>query len=472
MHQRRRRCRRTRLGALATAAVCLTSACTAGDRPAVEPSPTAPPASTSSAAASPSGPVTLRFAVYGDPPEVAAYRAVARAYLRERPHVTVEVEATRAAGAAAARLDRQLDAGRGPDLFLTDASATTSLAAGQRVQPVDELLEERDVQFGDNYERLGLEAFAADDALQCMPSDVSPLVVFYNRRLFSSVVLGEPGQEPPTPQTGWSWEQFVSAAQQMSGPGVRGVHLAPDLTTLTPLLRSAGTDLVDDPRQPTTLQLSDGPTRAALEQILAVARNPRLTPTPAQLVRQDALTRFKEGRLGMILGTRALVPELRARQDLAFDVFPLPALGRTRTVADVRGICISSTSAHVGDAADFLAFASSQRGAALTARSGGIVPANTAAVYSEAFEQRSKWPQNVDVFTTVMRRADVMPSPPTWAAMVSAVQPLINRLFYAPVLDLDSLLPRIDRISASRLVVPSPSPSESPSGSPSGSPTG
>ncbi|HYO40405.1 MAG TPA: extracellular solute-binding protein [Nocardioidaceae bacterium] len=415
--------------------------------------------------------MTLRFAVYGDPHEVAAYRAVARVYMRERPNVSVRVEATGDQNTAEVKLDRQFAAGTAPDLFLTNAAATTSLASSGRVQPVDELLEERDIQFADNYERLGLEAFAADDALQCMPSDVSPHVMFYNRRLFAAVVLGEPGEEPPTPQTGWTWEEFVSAAQQMSGPGVRGVHLAPDLTTLTPLLRSAGTDIVDDPRQPTTLQLSDGPTRTALEQILAVARNPRLTPTPAQLAAKDALTRFREGSVAMVVGTRALVPELRTHPGLAFDVFPLPALGRTQTIADVRGICISSASARIADAADFLAFASGQRGAALTARSGGIVPANLEAVHSEAFEQRGRWPLNVEVFTTVMRRADVMPSPPAWRRVVSATQPLVDRMFYAPVLNLDTLLPRIDRISAALLVEPTPSPSESPAGSPTGSPS-
>ena len=34
----------------------------------------------------------------------------------------------------------------------------------------------------------------------------------------------------------------------MSADGVKGVYLPPRLTTLTPLLRSAGADIVDDPR--------------------------------------------------------------------------------------------------------------------------------------------------------------------------------------------------------------------------------
>jgi multiple sugar transport system substrate-binding protein len=332
-----------------------------------------------------------------------------------------------------------------------------------RVQPVDQLLEERGVEFGDNYERLGLEAFAADDALQCMPTDVSPYVVFYNRRLFSSVRLAEPGQDEPTPETGWRWEQFAEAARQMSKQDVKGVYLAPELTTLTPLLRSAGTDIVDDPKEPTTLQLADGPTRAALEQILMVARNPRIAPTPAQLAQQGAFGRFRNDRLGMMIGTRAMVPRLRSNPSLRFDVFPLPSLGRLQTVADVSGYCISHDTRHQADAADFLAFATGNRGAALTARSGGVVPANLVALHSESFEQPGQLPLNVAVFTSVMRRADTMPDPPAWPQVISTTRPLLDRLFYAPVLDLDTLLPRIDRVSAALLAQPTPSPSESPS---------
>ena len=39
------------------------------------------------------------------------------------------------------------------------------------------------MDFGDGYTRNGLEAFSVDAALQCMPLDVSPLVVYFNPRL-------------------------------------------------------------------------------------------------------------------------------------------------------------------------------------------------------------------------------------------------------------------------------------------------
>lgn len=470
MRHRRRRVRRTRLvaPAFAVALLCLGSACTSGDDPP-SPAPSATPRSPSPSA-SPTVPVTLRFAVYGGPDEVAAYRAMAAAYEEERPHVTVDVEASSDPDTAEVKLERDFLAGTAPDVFLSDATALPSLVSQERVQPVDEPLEERGVEFGDNYERLGLEAFAANDRLQCMPSDVSPYLVFYNRRLFSSVRLAEPGTEEPTPQTGWTWEQFVVAAQQMSQRDVKGVYLAPELTTLTPLLRSAGQDIVDDPNNPTTLRLDDGPTRAALEQILTLARNSRLTPTPEQLTRQDPLERFEAGRLGMMIGTRALVPDLRAVPGLRFDVFPLPSLGRSQTIADVSGYCVASDSPRIAEAVDFLAFASGDKGAALTAVSGGIVPANLNALHSPSFEQPGRFPANVEVFSSVMRRADTMPNPPAWTKVVMATRPLLDRLFYAPVLDLDALLARIDAISAMLLEEPSPSPSGSPSESPSESP--
>ena len=471
MLRERRRSRRTRIGALAlgSALLGLVTACTSGESPSVDPTPT--PSSTS-AAASPSAsdaPVTLRFAVYGGGEQVAAYRRLASAFERRQPNVTVRVETAANAATSWQEVERQLDAGRAPDVFLADSDLLPQLVAGKRVQPVDELLEQRDVEFGDTYERLGLEAFAADSALQCMPNDVSPYVVFYNRRLLDLSVTVPPGEPLPTPEVnGWSWRQFALSAQAASRDGVQGVYLPPELTTLAPLLRSAGADIVDDVQTPTTLTLADGGSRATLEAILQVARDPRVNPTPEQLLSQDAVTRFEKGRLAMMIGTRAMVPQLRRAGDLRFDAYPLPSFGRFQTIADVSGYCIPRGTQHVAEAADFLAFASSNRGARITARSGGVVPANLIALRSPAFAQPGQFPVHVNVFTTVIRRAETMPNPPAWPAVVARTQPLLGRLFYDTVLDLDTQLPEIDKVSATALAEPTATPTPTQTTSPSG----
>lgn len=469
MQRRRRRSRRAGLGALALVVYLLggTTACTTGKQPAAEPSgsSTTPRATPSSPSPSPSpsdAPVTLRLGVYGGPTELAAYRRVASAYHRRRPSVTVHVESSPDAGTAWQRLGRQFQADRSPDVFLADSDLLSRLVAEDRVQPVDELLEDRGLQFGDRYERLGLEAFAAKSALQCMPSDVSPFVVFYNKRLIDLSSSVQPGEVVPQPDvSGWTWQQFALTAQSASRPGLQGAYLPPQLTTLAPLLRSAGADIVDDDQAPTTLMLDDPASRTALEAVLALARDPRVDPTPEQLLRQDAVGRFRDGRLAMMIGTRALVPQLRRSPDLRFDVYPLPSFGRLQTIADVTGYCISRASEHVDEAADFLAFASGDQAARTMARSGGIVPANLAALRSPAFVQPDRLPSNVSVFTNVIRRAETMPNPLAWPTVVARTQPLIGRLFYDTVLDLDTQLAQIDSLSAGLLAEPTPSPSPS-----------
>jgi multiple sugar transport system substrate-binding protein len=399
--------------------------------------------------------------VYGEPGVVAAYREIARTYTTEHPDVTVKVEAVPDAVTSADNVDRNFDAGTPPDLFLVRQTDLASLVAAGRVQPVDELLEERGVQFGDNFQRIGLEAFAGDSALQCMPNEVSPYVVYYNRRLVVPRTFSLPGETPPSPERGWQWAQFVAAARSVSKDGVKGLYLPPKLSTILPLVRSAGEDLMDDDRLPTTLTFADEATRPVLEEILSVARDPNLVPSARQLARQDAVTRFENGRLAMMVGNRSLVPRLREKADLHFDVFPLPNLGRARTVADMTGYCIAKDTEHLPETVDFLAYASGDDASKVLASSGSVVPANLAALHSSAFLDPSRFPRNSTVFDTVIRRADTLPAAPGWADVVSQTQPFLDRMFYSPVLDLDSLLPRIDEVSTGLLVPPTPSASPS-----------
>jgi multiple sugar transport system substrate-binding protein len=436
------------------------TACTGTSDP--DPSPSPSPSSSPTSASSSAGPVTLRFATYGDPGAVAAYREIAKTYTAEHPDVMVKVEAAADAVTSADDVDRAFDAGTPPDLFLARQTDLSSLMADDRVQPVDELLEQRGVQFGDNFQRIGLEAFAGDSALQCMPNEVSPYVVYYNKRLIVPRTFGLPGETPPSPERGWRWDQFVAAAKSASKDGVKGLYLPPRLSTVIPLVRSAGEDVMDDDRLPTTLTFADDATRPVLEEILSVARDPVLTPTARQLARQDAVTRFENGKVAMMVGTRSLVPRLREKADLHFDVFPLPSLGRARTIADMTGYCVAKGTEHLPEAIDFLAYASGDDASKTLAASGSVVPANLAALHSAEFLDPSRFPRDSLVFDSVIRRADPMPAAPGWPDVVSQTQPLLDRMFYSPVLDLDSLLPRIDEVSAG-LLVPPPTPSASPS---------
>lgn len=427
------------------AVAVLASGCTTGAEPEAAPSPSLTPSSSDATGTAPE-PVTLRLGVYGDRSLREAWRELAQAYTAAYPHATVEVAARGTAERALEDRAAEALAGTLPDVFLIPSEAAPALSATDVVAPVDELLAERGVLFGDTYVRLGLEAFSAEQRLQCMPVDVSPSVVLYRSDLLPLRRVAGPDEEPVTPVTGWTWEQFTRAARLMGRPGVRGVHVEPSLGTLMALVRSDGADLVDDPRDATTLTFSEDGARAALEQILDVLREPRLTPTPQQLARRDALTRFAQGRLGMLVATRAVLPQLH-EAGVDFDVMPLPRLGRPRTTAEVSGLCLAASGRHQEAAADFLAWATAEDGASILAETGAVVPAHVPTLNSPAFLESGSSPRHAEVFVDAVAGAEIHPYVPGWPDVVEAVQSELEELFYAPVIDLDTLLPRIDEQS-------------------------
>lgn len=70
------------------------------------------------------------------------------------------------------------------------------------------------------------------------------------------------------------------------------------------------------------MTLSSSESRDALKQLATLTRERGLTLRPRQAERDSPLERFKRGELGMLIGTRALVPELRVVSGLKFDVTP------------------------------------------------------------------------------------------------------------------------------------------------------
>jgi multiple sugar transport system substrate-binding protein len=419
--------------------------CTGRDAPPAAGGTRSPSPGRVTSAATPD-PVTLRFAVYGARPVVAAYRELARAFTQHHPRVSVDVEVAHDPHSAMDTLREELSDGDAPDVFLVEHEALPAMVRAGQVHPVDQLLERRGVSFGDNYQRVGLEAFSADSALQCMPHDVSPFVVYYNEDLVKPG-RASPRDLQPSARAGWTWPSFVATARAASHDGVNGVYLPPTLPALAALVRSAGGEVMNDPRRPTTLTLSEENTRQPLEQVLALARDDDLTPTRGQLRRHGAVGLFERGRLAMMLGGRALLPELREVKGLRFDVMPLPGPGRVGTLSSTTGYCIAAGTPHLRAAADFLAFAISREGAAITTRTGYVVPANLAVLHSPAFTQPGQEPEHAFVYIESLRQSASPPFVPGWTDLQEQVRPLLDRLFHTEAANVQPLLSRIDQRS-------------------------
>ena len=425
------------------------------DQAAPEPAPS--PTSSSSPSPTPTpDPVRLEVGVWGAEPEVAAYRDVLDAY-------DADNEALRLSLTVYDSRVEMMDAIRSgdvPDVFLADRDDLGYLLENRVTQPLGERLDERDVDFGDDYSRAALEAFSFDRDLQCMPYGVDPEVVYYNTDLvdFERMARREldvPEFEP-TRRVRWTLEQFRVAAEFATRPrqGTRGFYVAPTLDGISPFLLSAGGRLYSSASEPTSLSFSSDDSRSALETILPVLRSAPLTLTDNQLAQQDALSWFTEGRLGMIVGNRSLTPLLRAAEGLDFGVMPIPTVSSTKTVGDLTGLCISARTREIAAAANLMVHLISGDAVREVVPAGYLVPANQTVALTEDFLQSDQQPARADVFTESLGQLHISPVLMDPDRLREVVNPAIARLLNVGVPNLEQLTAAIDGASQSVLLPP------------------
>ena len=422
--------------------VSVLSACTGDDG-----SSTPTPEPSSEPTTSPTERVDLTFGVFGSNEEIRAYTAMANNFdtVNDRADVTVK------AWLRHDGLRRSIELGKPvPDVFLVSRRDLRWFVENGLTAPVDTLLDERGVDFGDVYSRDALEAFSSDNRLQCMPYGVAPQVVFYNENMVDFNRMEIRGFDVPGDHRRWSWNQFVTAAKFAARPfrGTKGVAIEPTLGGLAPFIYSGGGDIFDDDTDPTSLAFSDESTQDALETILTVFRDPKLTLSQEQLDEKSPLEWFEEGKVGMITGTRAMVPELRAVQDLRFDVMPIPSIEGAATVGEISGLCISQDAESPATAADFMVYASSTEAVSEVVREGYLQPANQEVALSDDFLQPDEKPLNGAVFNEAVGRMVIPPLLDTWDELEDAVEPYLLEMFFAvPTIDLPLLGAQIDAVS-------------------------
>lgn len=418
-------------------------------------------------------PTELSLGVWGTEEELVAWDQVVREY--NESSRTSRVTLVEWSSHESAR--RQLEAGEVPDVFLVERDDLSLLEEKKFSQPVSELLDERGVDFGDRFSRDAVEALSRKGELQCMPWSISPQVLFVNEKLVDFEAMEVQDLDIPNRWDRWTLAEFQTAAEYASRPGkgTVGVHIEPSIAGLAPFVLSAGGSIFDDAAEPTRLDFSGDASHDALEQTLAVLRDASLTLSDEQLAKRAPLEWFKRGKLGIIAGDRSLVPELRAVENLDFNVLAMPRLEDAATVGQVTGLCISSK-AKAGAAASLIAHISQDEPTAQLVRTGGVQPANLAVASSADFLQTDQLPHRSRVFNTAVRGMAFPPLTVSWAELEASVGDLIHQLLSDPgEIDLRDLSKQIDEASKTVLspesVTPSVSPTTEASAGPSSSAT-
>lgn len=381
-----------------------------------------------------SGP--LRVQVSGEPEETKVYGALVKAFEQSDNGFDVELIEVADKDEHLAKLTTSFAGGDAPDVFLVNFREYSQFVARGAVTPYETYMGANDVNVGDYYPQ-PLEAFTYDGKLQCMPQNISSLVVYYNKDLFERAGLKRPAR-------GWTWQDFRETALALTKGDTHGVGIEPNIIRLAPFVWSNGGEIVDDLIEPTTLTLDQPAAREALEFMVSLVRDDGVVPSEQEIAAQDLETRFVTGKLGMFLSSRKDTPVLREVQDLNFDVAALPVAEEPAGILHSDGYCIAAGGERLEDAARFVAFATGEQGQTITALGGRTVPALRSVANSGAFLDPTQAPAHSEVFLEgidAIRRTPVLA---TWPEIEDVTEEILTRAFYEEGYSIEDAIEALD----------------------------
>ena len=372
------------------------------------------------------------FQVSGEAEEVAVYRTLISAYEKDNPGADIKLVEVADKDDHLQKLATSFSAGDPPDVFLINFREYAQFVTRGAIEPAGPLVEEQGTDLADYYEQ-PIEAFTFDGELQCMPQNISSLVVYYNKTLFREAGLSRP-------EAGWTFEEMRSAAQALTKGDVRGLGIEPNIIRLAPFVWSAGGEVVDDLASPTRFTLDTPEARRAVQAIIDLVREDQVVPTEEEVAAQDLETRFAAGKLGMFLSSRRDTPVFREVTELKWDVAQLPVIGEPSTILHSDAYCISKGTPNLEATAEFVSYATGKQGQSITALAGRTVPSLREVAQSGAFLDPLRPPRHSEVFLDGIENMQRTPVLSTWTEIEDVAEEIFTRAFYEDGYTLDDAL--------------------------------
>ena len=280
-----------------------------------------------------------------------------------------------------------------------------------------------------------VDAFTVNGRLQCVPQNVSSLVVYINLDAFAKA-----GLERPAPD--WTFTQFVAAAERLKAAGFDAVGVEPGIVRASAFVWAAGGEVVDRTEDPTRFTLDTPEARRGLERLVAL-RSRGLSPSAKEAESRSLDERFIDGSLAMFMSSRREVPNFRTIERFRWDVAAFPRAEQDFTVLHSDAYCVAKKG-NSAAAAAFVEYAAGPKGQELLARSGRTVPSRPAIARSPAFLDRSQPPASSQVFLDAIPRIKRLPTDAQWTEAEDAADLALERMYYGD-LTIDEALERIDR---------------------------
>jgi len=252
------------------------------------------------------------------------------------------------------------------------------------------------------------EAMKWDGKIYAVPRDVSNIVFFYNRDLFKKYGVTEPFE-------GWSLDDLRKTALKLThAPDVFGVSFDETPLLYLPYLTTCGGWTTDDTRDYfKTDSLSRGVNAQNLNFYADLRNKYHAAPKKEEISSATSAQMFLQGKLGMQVSGRWLVPKYREEAKFDWDVAEFPSCkhgDKSVVPMDSSGWAVSKSSKNKQAAIKLVEYLSSRKSIEKFTRGGLITPARIDVAQSNVFLDNNK-PKNSKAFLNAAQNS--VPTPVT-----------------------------------------------------------
>lgn len=221
-----------------------------------------------------------------------------------------------------------------------------------------------------------------DGAHAAWPIMTNPCVTYINLDAFD-----EAGIDPPSTDwedDGWTWDDFLAAAQELNRPGERfGCMVFPDTSLETVFTVSNGSDGIYS-KDGTRFTLAEEQGVEAIQWVADLALKHQVHPDFATISAGENTPNWSQNQLGtgkvaMIVMLTSSIPYLRDNAEVNWDIRPVPKKVSRTSVNTMTVLAIPKDSKNPDQAWEFLKYCTGEEASKVFAESRGFIPASRGA---------------------------------------------------------------------------------------------
>jgi multiple sugar transport system substrate-binding protein len=254
-------------------------------------------------------------------------------FMRRHPGTTVRLESIPFTDSFKEKTLTAFAAGTPADVILLDSKDSPTFIHEGLLLDLMPYVEELGLDLSIYYPNV-LSIAMRDSALYAFPKDFTPMVMYYNKKLFDEEGL-------PYPRSGWTWDDYLNVARRLTKdtdddglPDQYGTTFSHYFRFWQPWVWANGGDVLSPDGQRASGYFNSGPTEEALRFLIDLRTKHGVAPHREALAMAGrAQNLFYAGRVAMSENGHWILPTIRdfARQgaiDVGVAPLPVPQDGK------------------------------------------------------------------------------------------------------------------------------------------------